>query len=125
MRRKMWTLGARRDQNTFVKGDFHAAEECYRKGMASSASCCRNVALVLNNIAAVHLMLHHETSEVPGISVGDMSASSSKADNLPSTEAAVLNSTVAGIIDPLNYKAWARRARCLQKNGVYPGEVYY
>lgn len=35
----------------FTKGDYRAAEECYRKGVAAHASCCRDVALVLNNIA--------------------------------------------------------------------------
>ncbi|KAE8886819.1 hypothetical protein PF005_g24736 [Phytophthora fragariae] len=103
----------------FTKGDFCAAEECYRKGMAAYASCCRDVALVLNNIAAVHLMLHGETSAVPGISVGGVDVPSAKSDlQIPNTEAALLNCTIAGIIDPLNHKAWARRARCLQKLGL-------
>ncbi|KAG6623798.1 uncharacterized protein IUM83_01968 [Phytophthora cinnamomi] len=103
----------------FVKGEFRAAEECYRKGVGALAPCCRDVALVLNNVAAVHLMLHDETSAVPGISVGGVDASSAKSDHqIPNTEAALLSCTIAGIIHPLNFKAWTRRARCLQKLGV-------
>ncbi|ETL47417.1 hypothetical protein L916_02837 [Phytophthora nicotianae] len=107
----------------FVKSDYQAAEECYRKGMAASASCCRDVALVLNNVAAVHLMLHHEASDVPGISVGG--SASDKSDHVPSTEAALLNCTVAGIIDPLNHKTWTRRARCLEKLGFKQEECIH
>ncbi|KAG3074962.1 hypothetical protein PI125_g21842 [Phytophthora idaei] len=62
-------------------------------------------------------MLHHEASNVPGISVGESASSANLSDQVPSTEAALLNCTVAGLIDPQNHKAWTRRARCLQKLG--------
>ncbi|KAG2511691.1 hypothetical protein JM16_008167 [Phytophthora kernoviae] len=102
----------------FSKGDFHAAEECYMKGLTTTASCCRDVSRVLNNIAAVHLMLHRDTSDVPGISVGGVKMSSARSiGQVSSPEMAVLNCTVAGIFDPLNYNAWVRRARCLQIMG--------
>ncbi|GMF28839.1 unnamed protein product [Phytophthora fragariaefolia] len=92
---------------------------CYRKGLAAHAACYRDVGLVLNNIAAVHTMLHSETSVVPGISVGGVDTPPAESDHpIPDTEAALLHSTIAGIIDPLNFKAWARRARCLQKLGL-------
>ncbi|KAG3114592.1 hypothetical protein PI124_g6681 [Phytophthora idaei] len=102
----------------FIKGDYCAAEECYQKGLKALNLSSRDVSLVLNNIAAVHLTLHHETSSVPGISVAEISTTSAKADDrVPSTELALINCTIAGIIDPLNHKAWSRRARCLQKIG--------
>jgi tetratricopeptide (TPR) repeat protein len=102
----------------FIKGDLQAAEECYRKGVAASASCCHEVAPVLNNIAAVHLMVKRETSAVPEITVGRSGEASDETDDqVSSPEAALLNSTIAGIIDPLNYKAWTRRSRCLQTLG--------
>ncbi|KAF4146964.1 hypothetical protein GN958_ATG03851 [Phytophthora infestans] len=105
----------------FIKGDFRAAEECYQKGLKALNLCSRGVSLVLNNVAAVHLKLHHETSSVPGISVTAAVANHAKTnDEVPSTELALLNCTIAGIVDPLNYKAWTRRARCLQRIGLTP-----
>ncbi|POM57703.1 LOW QUALITY PROTEIN: Hypothetical protein PHPALM_37752, partial [Phytophthora palmivora] len=92
----------------FTKGDLEAAEKSYRKGVAATAAHSENVSVVLNNIAAVHLMLSQSESG----SGGDLTKSKSM---IPTIEAAVLNCTVAGIIDPLNHKAWLRRARCLQK----------
>jgi hypothetical protein len=89
----------------FVQGEFEAAEASYRKGLASVGDCCKKVSVVLNNIAAVHLMLSRE-SRVDSVS-----------DGIPSLEAALLNGTVSGIIDPLNHKAWLRRARCMQDMG--------
>lgn len=107
----------------FTKGDFAAAESCYRKGITASLFCCRDVSLVLNNVAAVHLMLHQDQSVVPGITVGGSDSASTNQDNqVPSTELALLNCSVAAIIDPLNHKAWARRARCLEKLGFTPEE---
>ncbi|KAG6970022.1 hypothetical protein JG688_00005076 [Phytophthora aleatoria] len=77
----------------FIKGDYCAAEECYQKGLKALNLSSRDVSLVLNNIAAVHLTLHHETSSVPGISVAEISTTSAKADDrVPSTELALINS---------------------------------
>ncbi|ETI49120.1 hypothetical protein F443_06959 [Phytophthora nicotianae P1569] len=87
----------------FAKGDYESAEKSYRNGVAAMTSCCQNVSVVLNNVAAVHLTLHRD--------------SSAEADEIPSIEAAVLICTVAGIVDPLNHKAWLRRARCLETMG--------
>ncbi|GMF42793.1 unnamed protein product [Phytophthora fragariaefolia] len=95
----------------FEKGDFHAAESCYRKGLTSTLSYRRDVSLVLNNISAVYLTLFHGSCGTV-VRAGVLSAQNEEA--LPYPEAALLNSTVAGIIDPLNYKAWTRRVRCLQ-----------
>lgn len=93
----------------FSKGEFGAAERCYRKGLASSRQCNRDILTVLNNVA-VHLKACRETSAGNG-------GSANSEDEIPHGEAALLNSTVAGIIDPLNFKAWLRRARCFQSLG--------
>ncbi|KAG3008078.1 hypothetical protein PC128_g19644 [Phytophthora cactorum] len=45
-----------------------AAEDCYRKGILACESCCHDVSLVLNSIAAVHLMLFRDATDTPGIS---------------------------------------------------------
>ncbi|KAI9985764.1 hypothetical protein PInf_024530 [Phytophthora infestans] len=87
----------------FFKGDFECAEEKYRKGVEVMRSCCQNASVVLNNVAAVYLRLHQ--------------ASLASSEEVPNIEAAVLNSSVAGIVDPLNHKAWLRRARCLGTMG--------
>ncbi|EEY67663.1 uncharacterized protein PITG_18172 [Phytophthora infestans T30-4] len=87
----------------FFKGDFECAEEKYRKGVEVMRSCCQNASVVLNNVAAVYLRLHQ--------------ASSASSEEVPNIEAAVLNSSVAGIVDPLNHKAWLRRVRCLGTMG--------
>ncbi|KAE9080508.1 hypothetical protein PF005_g22827, partial [Phytophthora fragariae] len=96
----------------FGEEDYHAAEEFYRKGLASSLQCCCDVSLVLNNIAAVYLSLSRESGSAAGVSVGPRSD-----EIMPYPEAALLNCTVAGIVDPINYKAWSRRARCLDSLG--------
>ncbi|KAG7385155.1 hypothetical protein PHYPSEUDO_001783 [Phytophthora pseudosyringae] len=100
--------------NCFTKGELDAAEECYRNGLAASASCRHDASIVMNNGAAVHLMNLRDTKAVSGISVGEEGTSSAVS--------ALINSTVAGVIDPLNYKAWSRRARCLESLGVRPAE---
>ncbi|KAL4086145.1 hypothetical protein PRIC1_014767 [Phytophthora ramorum] len=102
--------------DNFVKGDLNAAQECYRKGLAVSAACCRDMSLVLNNIAAVHLTLFRDECDVRGDRVGG-GTSKRFGDSIPRTEIALLNSMVAGIIDPLNHKAWTRRTRCLEYLG--------
>jgi hypothetical protein len=52
----------------FPKGDYRTAEDCYRNGIVASETCCRDLSVVLNSSAAVHLMLHRDSSHVPGIS---------------------------------------------------------
>jgi hypothetical protein len=107
----------------FSKNYYQSAEECYLHGVAESAACCRNVSIVLNNIANVHLMLYQETSAIPGISTGGVKGSAVASENhVPTMELALLNCTVAGIIDPGNTKAWVRWSRCLQKLGFTPSE---
>ncbi|KAF1783645.1 Tetratricopeptide-like helical domain [Phytophthora cactorum] len=89
----------------FIKGDYCAAEECYQKGLKTLNLSSRDVSLVLNNIAAVHLTLHHETSSVPGISVAEISTTSAKADDrVPSTELALINVLA---------KDWYTQAKCI------------
>ncbi|KAG1709242.1 hypothetical protein DVH05_019886 [Phytophthora capsici] len=86
----------------FTKGDYKGAERCYRKGLATLASCCQKVSVLLSNIAAVHMMLSRQRN------------TGGKLGELLSIEACLLNCTVAGVVDPLNYKAWLRRDRCLE-----------
>lgn len=104
----------------FAKGDIQEAERCYRNGLEVSYSFRRDVSVVLNNVAAVHLTMHQETRSVPGITVD--AAGFSEPPDVESVEAALLNATVAGIVDPLNYKAWSRRSRCLHQAGYTPEE---
>ncbi|ETO77851.1 hypothetical protein F444_07030 [Phytophthora nicotianae P1976] len=107
----------------FAKGDLEAAEECYRKGISACASCCHDVSLVLNNIAAVHLMTFRDSKDVPGISSRGFSTSSEASEGMvPNAEMALLNSTTAGIISPLNHKAWTRRVRCMESLGMTQAE---
>ncbi|KAL3666466.1 hypothetical protein V7S43_008714 [Phytophthora oleae] len=101
----------REGTESFTKGDYQAAEECYRKGVATLVSCCQKVSVVLNNIAAVHLMLSRQKNfNATGCELV-------KVEGMPLIEACLLNCTVACVIDPLNYKAWLRRERCLQDIG--------
>lgn len=105
--------------NYFSTGDYVSAEDCYWKGLALSTSYCRNLSIVLNNIAAVYLTRRRENRNVPGISVGDLKVTSATArGQIATTESALLNCTVAGFIDPLNHKAWVRRSRCLRYMGI-------
>ncbi|TDH72666.1 hypothetical protein CCR75_008477 [Bremia lactucae] len=105
----------------FNKGAFRTAEECYRKGLNALVSYSCDVSLILNNAAAVYLMQYNEAKIVPNISVDETNTLVATEDKVPSSELALLNCTVAGILDPLNFKAWTRRARCLQTIG-YPPE---
>ncbi|OWZ09022.1 hypothetical protein PHMEG_00018340 [Phytophthora megakarya] len=98
----------------FSKGDYSLAEAYYRKGVSESG-CRHNVSIVLNNIAATYLMLHRETQNVSNVSVDGVTTT-----DVPLTEMAILNCTIAGILDPLNHKAWIRRANCLHYLGFSP-----
>ncbi|KAF1789362.1 Tetratricopeptide-like helical domain [Phytophthora cactorum] len=85
-----------------------AGSDCFIKGdywIETLNLSSRDVSLVLNNIAAVHLTLHHETSSVPGISVAEISTTSAKADDrVPSTELALINVLA---------KDWYTQAKCI------------
>ncbi|KAK1933803.1 hypothetical protein P3T76_011563 [Phytophthora citrophthora] len=94
----------------FKKGNYQEAGDCYRKGLAALTSCCQNVSIVLNNIAAVHLVRSQKMG------------TDCKLGKMPSIEACLLNCSVAGVIDPLNHKAWLRRDRCLQALGFTNGK---
>ncbi|RMX65724.1 hypothetical protein DD238_004754 [Peronospora effusa] len=98
----------------FSTGDYISAEDCYRKGLALTTACRSDLSIVLNNVAAVYLTMRRENSDIPGISIGKLNVTSAKVHaQLSTTESALLNCTVAGLIDPLNCKAWVRRTRCL------------
>lgn len=76
----------------FIKKNFNATEGCYRNGLVAIQSCCMDVSRVLNNIAAVMILLRHR--EAGGI-----------AEKLLKFGDSAFQLHRAGVIDPLNYKA--------------------